>query len=183
MVYHKGDDPISRLNQDGFYRHRIVAVVTIVLILGVFLTRLPQTEAYFVIAEWDYPDEHGQGIYDFDVYENSTGSWQNVGGPTEYDESGVFEWEAGVSIKLKAWSYFNSTLSEATTTNEGKLYQRHTVTVILLGNTVFSQQNFTYSNVDTSEAPMWVYSYDVILNFIPAAGAIYTVTVTYEVFW
>ncbi|MHA2047531.1 MAG: hypothetical protein ACW99G_22350 [Candidatus Thorarchaeota archaeon] len=36
-------------------RYRIVAVVVIVLMMSVFLTRLPQTHATFVIAGWDYP--------------------------------------------------------------------------------------------------------------------------------
>lgn len=143
------------------------------------------TTARFILAEWDFPDEYGQGIYDFDVYENSTGSWVNVGGDTEYDEAGYFNWSVNASIKLKCWSYFNSTLTGAANTNEGRNYLRHNVTVILGGTStvIFSQNNFTYSNAYTDEDPMWVYSYDVVLNFVPAGGANYRVVVSYEVFY
>lgn len=167
------------------YKRRIVVSVSIILIVSVLLIATPrQTNAQFIIASWSFPDEYGQGIYDFDVFENSTGSWQNVGGPTEYDEENVFDWYTDSSIKIKAWSYFNSTLTGAATTNEGKLYQRHNVTVALVGgSTVFSQQNFTYLDVNTGEAPMWVYSYDVVLNFVPVGGAYYTVVVVYEIFY
>lgn len=173
--------PISR----GYIMRYSCKTIIIIAVLSVLLVAsISPTRAGFVLASWEYPDEYGQGIYDFDVYENSTGSWVNVGGPTEYDESNIFEWEIGVAIKLKAWSYFNSTLTGAATTNEGKNYQRHNVTVTSLnGTTVFSQQNFTYSNVYTEEAPMWVYVYEVVLDFLPDYGEYYTVTVIYEIFW
>ena len=138
--------------------------------------------AQFVLAEWDFPDKYGQGIDTITVYENSTGAWVSVGN-YEYDEESSLEWNASVAIKLKVWTWFNSTLTGAGSTNEGKLYQRHNVIVVSLGETVFSQQNFTYSNVYTEAAPMWYYVYDVILEFLPVAGAIYTVVVTYEIFW
>ena len=136
----------------------------------------------FVIASWDHPDEYGQGIDTITVYENSTGSWVSVGN-YDYDEASSLEWNESVGIKLKVWTWFNSTLVNVSTTNEGKLYQRHSVNVTNLGTTVFSQQNFTYSNVYTDSAPMWYYVYDVVLNFLPLAGEIYTVTVNYDVFY
>lgn len=168
------------------YLARISVSVAVIMILSVLLVvSIPPARARFVLASWTFPDQYGQGINDFDVYENSTGSWVNVGGPTEYDESGIFEWYGWYgSIKLKCWTYFNSTLTEAGSTNEGKLYQRHNVTVTDLNDTiVFSQQNFTYSNVYTEEAPMWIYVYEVVLNFLPETGEYYTVTVVYEIFW
>jgi len=173
------------------YKTTRVYLLIVILLASMFVLALApnrqetKTEsAKFVLASWSFPDEYGQGIYDFDVYENSTGSWVNVGGPTEYDESGIFDWEIGVAIQLRTWSYFNSTLTGAADTNEGKLLQRHNVTVTKIGGaTVFSQQNFTYSNVYTDEDPMWVYTYLVILDFLPVAGEIYTVTVIYEIWW
>jgi len=138
----------------------------------------------FIIASWDYPDEYGQGIETFDVYENSTGSWVNVGGPSDWDESGIFDWNASVAIKLKCWTWFNSTLTGVGSTNEGKLYQQHNVIVTQNNRTiVFSQQNFTYSNVYTDAAPMWLYVYEIVLNFLPVAGQIYTITIDYEVYY
>lgn len=146
-------------------------------------TPIKQT-ASFVLAEWEFPDEYGQGIEVFDVFENSTGSWQNVGGPTMHDESGVFDWEVGVAIRLDVWTWFNSSLMGAETTNEGKLYQRHNVTVTSIDDTiVFSQQNFTYQYGDPIDPPMFIYMYRVVLDFLPVAGERYTVTVGYEIFW
>ena len=136
----------------------------------------------FVLAEWDFPDEYGQGIDTITVYGNSTGSWVSVGN-YEYDEVSSLEWNESVGIKLKVWTWFNSTLTGVGSTNEGKLYQRHSVNVTNLGTTVFSQQNFTYSNVYTDSAPMWYYVYEVVLNFLPVGGEIYSVVVTYEIFW
>ena len=177
--------------RNGFYRHRIVAVVTIVLILGVFLTRLPQTKAQFIIASWSFPDEYGQGIDGIRFYENSTGSWLDA---PYYLDGGVFyylhyyqtgytlNWSSGVGIKLRVYTVFNSTLTGAIDEADGQNYQRHNVVVRSGGITIFSQQNFTYYDVE-SVTEMWWYKYDVILGFIPADGQIYTVAVTYEIYF
>ena len=138
----------------------------------------------FVIASWEFPDEYGQGIEGFEFFENSTGSWAQVGGYEGFEEPQVYDWNASVAIKLRCWTWFNSTLTGVSTTNEGKLYQRHNVTVTCAGTTIFSQQNFTwFYDDDTLDPPLWFYGYEVILNFLPVSGEIYTVTVTYEVFY
>jgi hypothetical protein len=165
-------------------RYRIVAVVVIVLMMSVFLTRLPQTHATFVIAGWDYPDEYGQGIEAYELYENSTGSWVLFGGSHGYEDSHTHEWNASLGIKIRFYTWFNSTLTGASTSNEGKLYQRHSIIVSDSSSTVFSQQNFTYFYSDTGiDPPMWYYGYEVVLNLIPIAGIIYTVVLTYEIFY
>ena len=139
--------------------------------------------AKFVLAEWDFPDEYGQGIEGIEIYENSTSSWVMYDNPL-YDEETNFDWNASVAIKLRVFTWFNSTLTGAGSSNEGKLYQRHSVTVTSLGTTVFSKQNFTFVASDTGiDPPMWFYSYDVVLDFLPVAGEIYTVVVTYEIYW
>lgn len=165
---------------------RISGSVAVIMILSVLLVvSIPPTRAGFVLASWDYPDEYGQGIENFELYENSTGSWVQVGGLYNYTDANIFDWETGVSIKIICFAWFNSTLSPATTTEEGKDFQRHNVTVTQLnGSTVFSQQDFTYVDVDdTTDPPQWLYSYEVILDFIPDAGEYYTVTIIYEVYY
>ena len=142
----------------------------------------------FVIASWDYPDEYGQGIEKLSVFSNETGSWlpANWAGDSarDYDESSVFEWNASIFIRLNCWTWFNSTLTGAIDWEDGKNYQRHAVNVTSLGTTVFSQQNFTYASAFPAiNPPMWYYEYEVILNFLPLVGQIYTVTVTYDVFY
>jgi len=138
----------------------------------------------FVISSWDYPDQYGQGIEGFTVYENSTGSWVEVGSGDYSNSSILFEWNASVAIKLRCYSSLNNTLTGANDTDEGKNYQRHNVTVTLNnGTVVFSQQNFTYVSVATWPYPVWLYSYDVVLNFLPTYAQTYIVNVTYEVFY
>lgn len=166
-----------------------VSIKTTILILAVLsvllIASIPPSRAGFVLASWDYPSEYGQGIEFFDVFENSSGSWQNVGGPVQWDESGIFEWGWAGSIKLAVWTWFNSSLMGASSINEGKLYHKHNVSVTQFnGSTVFSQQNFTYISGDNGiDPPLWLYRYEVILDFVLEAGEYYTVTVIYEVFW
>lgn len=144
---------------------------------------IPPVKAKFVIASWSYPDEYGQGISSIYVYENSTGAWLQAS-KEDYDESGVLEWDADIAIKLSVWAWFNSTLTGASDSDEGKLYQRHNVSVISMGSTVFSQQNFTYYDATTGLYPdLWWYIYEVVLDFLPEWGQTYVATITYEIFY
>ena len=162
-------------------------IVSILLLPGTSLIVAPKQfegQAKFRLASWSYGDGYGQGIDGFFIYENSTGSWNIVDGYVSNTDPGVFNWTAGVAVKLDCWTGFNSTLTGAATTAEGKNYQRHNVTVKNFeGTTVFSKQNFTYYSVDIEYTPMWLYEYYVVLNFLPLAGEYYTVTVTYDVFY
>lgn len=174
-------------------RGKIELVFVVGLLLASFLVvaTIPRTEtpriqqgyASFTLASWEYPDSNGQGIWGVYVYENSTGSWVYVD-VTEHDDDGSYVWTAGVAIKLRVFTYFNSTLTGAGSTAEGQLYQRHNVTVTnRQGDTIFSQANFTYYEVLTVEDPMWVYAYDVVLNFLPAPTQAYTVLLGFETYW
>ena len=155
-----------------------------VLTLGLLFVSVPQAKAnpQFVIASWEYPDEYGQGIYQIRVNENSTGSWEVVDVRT-YEEAQIYQWNASVAIQLYVWVYLNSTLTGASNLTDGRNYQQCNV-VVTLGNgtIVFSQQNFTFQDENDYDE-MYLYEYDVVLNFIPQSGEIYSVTVTYEVWW
>ncbi len=180
------------------FRTKLIAwaiVMSLVLMIGFSTIRpvIPEQlgKAQFVIAEWDYPDEYGQGIDGLKFYENSTGGW--VAAPY-YTDAGTFfylnyyetgytlNWSAGVGFKLRVFSVLNVTLVGAGDIAEGKNYQRHNVTVTSAGITVFSQENFTYYD-SAWTPPLVVYEYDVVLNFLPISGLIYTVIVTYEIYW
>jgi len=102
-----------------------------------------------------------------------------------YDSSDVtFDLEyVGSAIRLTVYSWLNSAITGATDTNDGKNYQQHNVVVTASNGTIlFSQQNFTYVTAYDIE-PMYYYQYEVILNFLPQAGDIYIVAVTYEFWW
>jgi len=163
--------------------------ISVLVILAVFMmlvVSVPTAKAQFVIAGlWDFHDEYGQGIKLFHFYENSTGSWvekYSVQGFKPTNESAIIEWDGGISIKLRCQVYINSTFLGLGSVVEGLNYIRLSVTVITLNEIVFSQCNFTSHSYGTVGA-IYSYSQDVVLNFIPQSGQIYTVTVTFEVFY
>ena len=165
---------------------KAIAFILVLLTLGLLFVSIPQAKANprFIIASWAYPDEHGQGISQFNLNENSTGVWLTFGESIEYGDSAEIEWNASVGIKLICYTWFNNTFMGADDLDDGENYQRHNVTVTLgNGTIVFSQQNFTKLSSFDLEDPMWQYTYFVVLNFLPDWGQIYTVTVTYEVFY
>lgn len=147
-------------------------------------TPTPNGQSQFVLAEWEYPDEHGQGIEGLEIYDNSTGSWVSAF-TCDYDETLSFDWNYSIGYKLRCYSWFNSSFMLLDWPDEGKNYIRHNITVSLFnGTTIFSQQNFTYAGGQSVPPnPMWKYWYDVVLNFLPVQGNIHTVIVTYEVYY
>lgn len=181
MVHYQGDDSL-------LMRNRIVVSVGLIMLVSIFLiaTPSPTRGAKFILASWDFPDEYGQGIDALTVYENSTGSWLIVGGFSPnvvYNGGAEFNWSVGLGIKIRVFSWLNSTRVGVLSTDQGKNYLRHNVTVTRNnGSTVFSQQNFTYYNAG-AVAEMYEYQYDVILNFFPEVGEIYIATIAYEVFY
>lgn len=152
-----------------------------------------EQSAKFVIASWDHPDQYGQGIYLLHFYENSTGSWlpawyyiEGVGKFSTlhyYDSYDYFNFSAGVAMKIRVETLFNQTLVGVGSTSEGQNYLRHDVIVSDAYGVVFSQQNFTYYDVIDGGENNHYYKYEVVLNFLPVGGEIYTVVVNYEIFY
>ena len=164
----------------------ILTITMIIVYCESNLQAIPITknETQFTISSWAFPDEYGQGIEGFEVFENSTGAWVPVGGYEGYQEKLVYDWESNGSIKLRCWTWLNSTFMDVATTNEGKALQRHSVIVTNSVGTIFSQQNFTwFYDDDTIDPPLWFYGYEVVLNFLPLEGQVYTATVTYQLFY
>ena len=170
--------------------HRKKISVLVVLVVSMMLiVPIQPAKAQFVLASWAFPDEYGQGVDKISVYSNQTGSWvlANWAGDAsrDYDESSEFDWNASIFIRLNVWTWFNSTLTGAPSWEEGKKYQRHSVTVNTNNGTqIFSQQNFTFASCFPAiNPPLWYYEYKVVLNFLPVSGEIYTVTIDYEIFY
>lgn len=176
---------------------KTLTAVMVVTVLSVLLIATPRPiSAKFVLSGWSHPDEYGQGIEGFLIYENSTGSWlgwddPDSGDPEYYTyddaEEHYFEWNVSVFIKLRVVTWLSSTLlgltGEEAHHSDGIPYFRHNVTVTTLGQTVFARDNFTYVLGSSEFTPMWLYQYDVILDFVPLEGYTYTVTITYEVYY
>jgi hypothetical protein len=145
-------------------------------------------KAQFVLASWVYPDEYGQGLYQIEVDENSTGTWMEYGegGFYEAGDSLLFDWNASVGIRLVVYSRLNSTLTGISDKDEWGPYQRLNVTVVQnngTGTIVFSQQNITTFYSSSAFGEIYRYGFMFVLEFLPDWGEIYTVTVTYEVFY
>ena len=144
----------------------------------------PATAQFIISSGWDYPDEYGQGIDRIFVMENSTGSWVNIGVASYPDgRNTVLDWNVSVGIKLRLYCKLNETLTGATDVVDGENYLRHSVIVTSGGQTVFSQQNFTWYDSGDYGSDIYDYEYHVVLNFLPLEGQSYTVTVTYETYY
>ena len=170
---------------------KIIKIISLVVLISMMLVvSIPPAKAQFILASWDYPDEYGQGVEGFRVYENSTGDWVQVGYIRYWNSTlgFTYEWNESIAIKLRCYTTFNSTLVGVDDGQVGRNYLRHNVTVTTASETVFGQQNFTYYDVTTQSGAgppdqIWVYQYEVVLNFLPMFGITYTATITYEVFY
>ena len=176
-------------------KKEILASVIMLLIFGMCLVAIPtqpatETEeigtSKFIISGWDFADDYGQGIDYVKIYENSTVFWlpiDSIYHQYDYYDNNVFEWNQSVGVLLGVHSYLNKSLTGASSVEEGKNLIRHYIAVALTNGTViWSQQNITYF----SGVPFgWAYSYvyEVILGAEFLAGNVYTVTITYEVFY
>lgn len=167
----------------------IVAFVIIAFSIAVFIPVYNYNEvqasrpATFVISSWSYPDAYGQGILFIKVYENSTGSWVHVDDVYYYNTT-IFSWNHSVGIKLYVYTWFNSTLSDATNTTEGQAYQRHNITVTdAFGTELYSKENMTYFLVSDAYDPMYYYAYEHELDWMPVPAQQCYITVTYEIYY
>ena len=165
---------------------KIIALISMVFVCTMLFVSVPSAKAQFVLASWDYPDEYGQGLYQYVIHENTTGTeWTPVGGIHYYNETNIHEWEVGYCIKLRIYAHFNSTLTGATDIDDGLNYQRLNITVTdFIGTELFSEDNLTcFYSTSFFDPILWFYGFEVVLEFVPDHGQVYTVITTYEVFW
>jgi hypothetical protein len=170
----------------------VLALISVIIVGVTFsIPRGPQPDAVFisnpkfVIADWPYPDEYGQGIQDIYL------KWTNG---TTYDTLGWFwpytefrgldseDWFYNTSLVLSVFTWLNATLVGAVSLEDGLNYLKHNITVSLAGETVFSQQNFTYSWSSDYEDPLYVYQHNVTLSCFNTYGGIYTIAIVCEIY-
>jgi hypothetical protein len=144
----------------------------------------PAKAATFEIASWDYPDEYGNGIWVVRIFENSSGAWMHYDF-SYYDDSGVYEWNSTQGIMLHIYCMANNTLVGAAGYADGVDSIRLNVTVTDLGGeTVFADEATTLTGFDsTTYNPIWLYVYEIVLDFAPVDGNYYAVSITYELWW
>ena len=160
-----------------------MGALSFMLLIGMVAVIRP-AKAQFIISVASDPDEHGQGMNEFAIFENSTGSWEWIDAPFHiwYSAPHEFEWNASVFMKIRCENYLNATVTGAVDLADGKNYQRNNVSVESIDGIVFSQQNFTYLS-SAEVGGLYYYTYEVVLNFLPIQSTIYTVTINYEVFY
>ena len=167
------------------HRKKISILVVLVVSMMLILPIRP-AKAQFIIASWNYPDEYGQGIEALRAYQNISGSWVSLTGGFDLTSGDSTALEingtaTGVKILVKCW--LNNTVVGAVDFEDGKNYLRHNGTLTLIGENIFSLQNFTYTTGTDTLDPMFYYQYEGIFPFTPIAGQTYTMVVTYEIFW
>ena len=170
------------------------ALIAVLLVLGLLFVSVPQAKAQFVIAGLgsNFPDEYGQGIKNVYLYENSTGAWVAIF-PSEVltfpennsDTTITLNYTANTAIELIFGCSINHTYHGLSTFQEALDRMRVNITVYSVGQTIFSQNNLTWGGglFFNDTASTWRTHFDVVINVLIIAGSIYTVFVTYEVFY
>ena len=169
-----------------------VVVMSLVLMIGV--STIPQAKAQFIIAELgsNFPDEYGQGIKNVYLYENSTGAWVAIF-PSEVltfpennsDTTITLNYTENTAIELIIGCSINHTYHGLSTFQEALDMMRVNITVYSVGQTIFSQNNLTWGGglFFNDTASTWRTHFEVVINVLITTSSIYTVFVTYEVFY
>jgi len=161
------------------HRKKTIGLLLVLVVSMILIVPIQPAKAQFILASWDYPDEHGQGIVYFEVYNGSQllATWES-------DEITSMEIYSDTNLTLAVYCWLNNDIVYADGFEDAKNYFRHSVIVSAPSNSsVFSQQNFTYIDGSDTSAPMFWYRYDVILDIPFVDGESYTVVVTYEVYY
>ena len=189
MVYNQVYDSAIRIVKIMKNRKKAY-VIGIALLLSALVLFVPTqpAKAQFVLAYTFSPDNYGNGISYISAYFDGDWNGSMYKDPYNFDippetTTNPMETFEGTNITLGVFCWLNGTYAGISSLVEGKTVLKHNVSVLHSNGTViFSQQNFTYISGADSLAPMYFYRYDVILDFAPVSGVVYTVTVIYEVF-
>ena len=179
-----------------YARSKVLAITLVILLPVGFLATAPTAtlaDPMFCIALND-ADAQGQSVSGFSIYENSTGSWVYYYGwngthatDADYaitDFMTLFNWTHGLGIKFLVGVKINMSYYGITTETEARNIIRLNLTVSTPTNaSLYSKSNMTYNSKFTADYPIWRITYEDTLGFLPSQGNIYTVSVTYEVFF
>jgi len=157
------------------------------LTVGILAISIPPAEAQpprFVVSSWDYPDANGQGISTWYLQTNTSGTWTSVAaaGYLQEDPSPV-QWNASDPVRVLTWVSMNYTLTGASSLEDGKNYIRQTIVVTdSLDAVQYTEVNGTYNQGLENEGLYW-YQYGFVWDFLPLSGEVYTIVITYEVYY
>lgn len=172
--------------------NKAYASIIVLLTISVLVASIPPAKAQFIISGWDYDDGYGQGIEVVWSYENSTGSWVKIQDPAfilPSDSTNIkMNYTKDTAIKIIVTCNINHSLfsfgPDKSENASARAIMQTSINVVYLGESVFSQQNLTWDgSVFDDTATTWAISYEVVIDVIINEGAIYTVTVTYEIYY
>jgi len=169
-----------------------LALLCMILMLPFAFLNVHPTNAQFIIASWDYPDEYGQGIRNVAIEQYIDGAWVGITVPSPpqgyYYGPSAFNISTGGESNGSLWiavqCFLNATLCDISDIDDGPALIRHTITVSTSTNSsVFYQENFTLTYQTDFAAPLYFYQYEVFTDFVPQDGTTYTAIITYEVLY
>lgn len=164
----------------------VFTALCVISLFTLLLTVTPRTQAQlFIVAGWDYPDDHGQGMGSWYAQSNATGSWVTIEtkGYAEADAEPI-RWNVSQAIRILVWVWVNSTFLGLSDLAEGLNYIRHNITITnQFSEVIFSQQNFTVFDNSTLLDPIWGYRHYVIPDFSPLEAEFYTITLLCEIYY
>jgi len=172
-------------------KEKIIAcwLVVMTLLMCVSIVPVQPAKAQFVISAYTY-DESNNGHYIafisayYDGVHNGTIYYNPISHPNDTASDLPKELYIGTNLTIYASCWLNGTHAGIGSLSEGLNVIRHNVTVVCNnGSVVFSQQNFTNTASTDGNAPMYFYVHGVIIDFEFVQGEIYTVIITYEVFY
>ncbi len=161
-------------------------VLLMAIVLGLGFASIQPTKAKFVLAYDFSPDNDGNAVAYINAYFDGDYNGTMYNDPDSYPDATptpTLEALEGTVITLRVGCWLNATYADVGSLAEGRNVIRHSVSVLAVNTSViWSQQNFTYFSGTDALAPMYFYDYDVILDFVPVSGQVYTVIIIYEVF-
>jgi len=181
-------------------RNKLIAVVCAILtMVALGIATIPnvtiqptdtqiERPVKFVLSSWAYSGtEYGQGIVAVSMGWLNGSTYDNCGWFWPYTEFSDFEhggeWFYNTTLVLSVGLYMNGTFVGVDDWETGLNYVRLNLTISTLENgTVFSENNLTYAyGLDEALAPNYYYVFNASISCFNTF-AVYTATVTYEVY-
>ena len=108
--------------------------VVLVLLVMIGVSTIPPAKAQFIIADYTYPSNNGNGIAYIHAYLDGAFNASMYKNPDSYPGEEVtnpLEVESGVNITLAVFCWLNGTHTNISSLVEGKTVIRHSVTVTI----------------------------------------------------
>ena len=172
-----------------------ISILVVLVVLMMLILPIRSAKAQFVLSSWSFPDEYGQGIYRIRVKENSTGAFLDIPNPV----LGYWYHDNASNVRLNHSTttalffavsvYFNYTKMGLEHPGDNQVARNLFKITIemklsLYDEVSWPQQNMTYDTfLGQVEEGIWAYTYTCLVEVLLVAGEIYTVVITYEIYY